>query len=174
MVWLLTGVAVTAFGLVVIFGAPYVPSHPRAVSRAFDNLHPISRKDLVVDLGSGDGLVLRQAAQKGARAIGYELNIFLVIISWLLSFKRRSRIKVYWQNFQQVQLPAKTTLVYVFSSSKHIAGVASYLEREARRLGRSFHVISYGFELPGRRPINTYQAHNLYSINPLQDKNVNL
>jgi len=35
----------------------------------------------LIELGSGDGRVLKEAAAKGVRAIGYEINPVLVIYS---------------------------------------------------------------------------------------------
>ncbi|MGI5827993.1 MAG: class I SAM-dependent methyltransferase [Patescibacteria group bacterium] len=58
-------------------GAVYFPSSDRTVKTMID-LANVSEKDTVVDLGSGDGRILVAAAQKGAKAIGYEINPFLV------------------------------------------------------------------------------------------------
>jgi len=85
MIWgWIVGVAILLFGLIVFRGAPYVPSQKRYVRQAFDELYPLGIRDVLVDVGSGDGIVLRLAAERGAQAIGYELNPLLVIISrWL-------------------------------------------------------------------------------------------
>jgi hypothetical protein len=58
------------FGLVVFLGAPYVPSHRKDVKKAFEHFD-INNSDLLVDAGSGDGLVLRIASSFGAKAVGY-------------------------------------------------------------------------------------------------------
>jgi hypothetical protein len=56
------------FGLVVFIGAPYVPSQRKYVRRAFEHLG-LGAKDVLVDIGSGDGVVLRIAASYGAKAV---------------------------------------------------------------------------------------------------------
>lgn len=59
-------------------GAPYVPTQRKELDEAFDVLRPLRAKDTVLDIGSGDGVVLAAAAHRGARAIGYEINPWLV------------------------------------------------------------------------------------------------
>ena len=76
------------FSLVVFRGSPYVPSQKKYIFEAFTKLYKISKNDLLIDIGSGDGIVLRQAARLGAKAIGFEINPILVLISKILfSFK---------------------------------------------------------------------------------------
>ena len=68
------------FGVVAFIGAPYVPSHKKYVRRAFEHFG-FGEGDVLVDAGSGDGIVLRIASKQGMRAIGYEINPVLVLIS---------------------------------------------------------------------------------------------
>lgn len=56
---------------------PYVPT-PNAVVQAMLKLSNVSNKDLVYDLGSGDGRIPIASAQIGAKAIGVEINPKLV------------------------------------------------------------------------------------------------
>ena len=73
MIWLLWlgGAILMIFALPALIGAPYVPSRSREVQRLFAEALPIGKGDVVLDIGSGDGVVLMAAAQQGARAIGY-------------------------------------------------------------------------------------------------------
>ncbi len=95
--WLLGGLVVV-FGIVVFRGAPYVPSQRRQLAIAFDELYPLGHTDMLVDIGSGDGIVLREATRRGAKAVGYELNPILVIISKLLS-RNDVRVRVELADF---------------------------------------------------------------------------
>ncbi|HEU4716091.1 MAG TPA: hypothetical protein VFS14_04660, partial [Candidatus Saccharimonadales bacterium] len=70
IIWILCAV-VLLFGFVVFRGAPYVPSHKKDVAIAFEELYEVGKNDVVVDVGSGDGIILRMAAKRGARAVGY-------------------------------------------------------------------------------------------------------
>lgn len=58
--------------------APFVPS-PMVVVEAMLNLAGVTEKDVVYDLGAGDGRVVITAAKKyGARAVGFEIDSDLV------------------------------------------------------------------------------------------------
>jgi len=83
LLWIVFAIALV-FAAVVAVGAPYVPSKRKDLVDAFDELYPISKNDLVLDIGSGDGIVLREVARRGGRAVGIEINPILVLISkWL-------------------------------------------------------------------------------------------
>lgn len=56
---------------------PYVPSSPGVVKAMLD-LGQVTDKDVVYDLGSGDGRIVIGAAERGARAIGIEIDPKLV------------------------------------------------------------------------------------------------
>jgi len=160
---------VLAFGLVVLRGAPYVPSHAREVKQAFSELYPLGTKDMVIDVGSGDGIVLRLAAQRGARAIGYEINPFLVIISRLFSWGS-ALVTVELADFWFKQLPAETTLVYAFTVSRDVDKLADKLQKEANRLGKPLMFIIYGADLKHRKPLKKHRGHHLYEFAPLQEE----
>ncbi len=168
MLWLVAAL-VLAFGFVVFWGAPYVPSKKNDLAQALDKLYPLGKHDLLVDIGSGDGVVLRAAAARGARAVGYELNPVLVAISRWLS-RGDARIQVHVANFWHAQLPSETTVVYVFAVSRDIAKLAVKLGEEAVRLGKPLMVISYGCQLPGYMAVKKLGAHYLYKIDSLHAK----
>ncbi|HET8884146.1 MAG TPA: methyltransferase domain-containing protein [Candidatus Saccharimonadales bacterium] len=165
-VWALTFL-ILIFGFVVFRGAPYVPSRKRHLTRAFKELYPLGSNDVLVDIGSGDGIVLREAAKRGATAIGYELNPILVIISRLLS-RKQSLVRVHLADFWSVSLPAETTVVYVFGESRDIVKMARKVADEAARLQKPLAFISYGFAVPGLTPVKTDGAYYLYQITSLQ------
>lgn len=151
------------FGFVVFRGAPYVPSRKRELAVAFDELYSLSDKDVLVDIGSGDGIVLREAARRGAKAIGYELNPALVLISRLLS-RNNHLISTRLADFWMVHLPPETTVVYVFGESRDITKMAKKVEQEAVRLGKTLAFISYGFSIPGKKPVKKVGAYYLYTF----------
>lgn len=163
--WLLF-VSVVTFGFVVFRGAPYVPSRKRQLAVAFDELYPLSQHDVLVDIGSGDGIVLREAAKRGARAIGYELNPVLVLISRLLS-RQQPLVATQLADFWFVSLPADTTVVYVFGESRDIVKMAKKVRDEAQRLQKSLTFISYGFIVPGIEPVKKVGPYYLYRFTPL-------
>lgn len=160
-------VIVVLFGFVVFRGAPYVPSKPRDIAKAFDELYPLSEKDVLVDIGSGDGIVLRAAARRGARAVGYELNPVLVLISRILS-RGNKKIEVRVADFWRKHFPDDTTVVYTFGDSRDIRKMAALVQQEANRLGRELYFISYGFAVPGKEAVNKTGVHFLYHFDALQ------
>lgn len=167
VIYAIVGVVAALFALTVLRGAPYLPSHRRDVALAFDELYVLGKKDLLVDIGSGDGVVLRQAVMRGAKAVGFEINPLLVIISRLLSL-RKQNIQTRWRDFWLTPLPSETTVVYFFSESRDIVKMTSRLQSEANRLGKKLWLISYAFEVPGLKPARSSAMHFLYEINPLQ------
>jgi cyclopropane fatty-acyl-phospholipid synthase-like methyltransferase len=76
-----------------------------------------TKKDTLIDLGSGDGRIVIAAAQMGVRSIGYEINPFLVKIS-------RKKIQevgveklatIHWKSLWEADFaPATIVTVYQF------------------------------------------------------------
>lgn len=168
VLWVLAGVVVL-FGVVVFFGAPYIPSHKAQVRRAFTELYPLSESDVVVDLGSGDGVVLQVALEQGAlRAIGYELNPLLVGISKLRL--RNKPIEVHVADMWSVQPPDGVTVLYAFSVGRDMERLEQLAQRWATHTGVPLSVIVYGHLLRHAKPASTVGAHHLYTFSPLQEK----
>ena len=163
--WLLFAIVVI-FGFVVFRGAPYVPSRKRELAVAFDQLYPLGSNDVLVDIGSGDGIVLREAAKRGAKAVGYELNFILVGITRWLS-RGNPLVQVRLVDFWLTRLPSEVTVVYVFGESRDIEKMAQKVVDEATRLNKKIAFISYGFAVPNKKPVKKTGAYYLYEFAPL-------
>ena len=170
--WIFAAVFI-AFGFVVVRGAPYVPSHRKYARLALTKLYRLKTSDVLVDLGSGDGTVLRLATKLGAaQAIGYELNPILVAISWLLARgdkKQRTVLADMWLS----EFPAETTVVYVFSVTRDSEKLTKKLQKHADAHGRELWCITYGAGLAAdKKPVKKLHAHQLYHFAPeaLQQK----
>lgn len=160
-------IGIVAVGFVAFTGAPYVPSKPSEVRRALTDLYPIGKKDVLVDIGSGDGIVLRIAVRLGAKcAVGYEVHPVLVVISKLLS-RGEPRVVTRLANFWRTQLPDDTTVVYTFGESRDIHNMYAQVQAEATRLGRNLAFVTYGFDVPGVKAVKTVGAHHLYEVEAL-------
>ena len=167
MTWVVIAAALFVFiGLSAFFGAPYIPTLRRDVRRMFDALAPISKADVVLDLGSGDGLVLREAARRGARAVGYEIHPLLIGISRLASIGNR-RVTVRWANMWTAPFPDDVTLVYTFAVGRDGKKLVATMKREALRLQRPLTLVCYGNPLPGCTPVKHFEAYHLYHFQPL-------
>ncbi|NTW61595.1 hypothetical protein HGB24_02830 [Candidatus Saccharibacteria bacterium] len=155
------------FGLIALYGAPYVPSRKSEIKDALVELYPLGRKDTLVDIGSGGGVVLRQASSLGAKAIGYELNPLLYGISKFLSRKDK-KVSVHFADYWTAHLPDETTVVYVFSVMRDMKKIGRWVQNQANRIDKPIHLISFGFELGGKKADKNVGAYFLYIINPLQ------
>lgn len=166
--WLLAVVVavVALFALTVFRGAPYVPTKRRVLDKAFTELYPLTNKDVLVDIGCGDGIVLRTAAKYGAKAIGYELNPILYVIARLLS--RHPRVQVRLADFWFSELPLDTTIVYTFGESRDIQRMYALVQKTATRLGRPLSFMSFGFSVPGKKELKYDGSFYLYKVMPLQ------
>ena len=165
--WLLViFIVIVTFGFMAFTGAPYVPSKPKDLRRAFKELYPLGASDHLVDIGSGDGIVLRIASSCGARATGYEINPIINLIARVWS-RHDSRVQAKFANFWTANFPDDTTVVYTFGDARDIGRMTQKVEDEASRLGHTLWFISYAFELPGYTAHKTVGAHHLYEIKPL-------
>ncbi len=158
-------VIVLLFGFVVFFGAPYVPAKSKAIEKAFDALYKVGPNDLLLDIGSGDGRILRAAARRGARAVGFELNPALVLIANFLSH-HNPRAVTKLANLWTSKFPDQTTVAYVFINSRDAKRLVRKVEKEATRLGRPLYLISFAFELDAPL-VRRDNLHFLYQIQPL-------
>ena len=145
------------------FGAPYVPTRRHDTDKVVRLLRD---GDVLVDLGSGDGRLVRAAAEKGHKAYGVELSPIIAAISWIVIRPVRHLARIRIGNYWHKKLPDDTTVVFVFLASSYMQKLRGYLEKESRRLGRPIRLISYGFELPGYEPVRTDKAVMVYDIQP--------
>jgi SAM-dependent methyltransferase len=168
IILVIIGVILLLFGLVVIKGAPYVPTHVSEIEQAFDKLYKLNSRDTLVDIGSGDGIVLRHAAKRGAKAIGYEINPILVIMSQLLAF-RNPLVRTELADFWRKELPRETTVVYIFSVSRDAHKLARKMQQESNRLAKPLPLITYGAVLKDKSATKKHRGHHLYMFTPLQE-----
>ncbi len=161
---ILAVVVMLIFGMATFTGAPYVPSLKKDLSTAFDKLYKLGKKDLLVDLGSGDGKVLDAAIKRGAKAVGVEINPILVLWTKI----KYKDAKVFCKNMFKFRLPEKTTVIYVFGDSRDIAKIVRYAQKEATRLKKSLLLISLAFDIkiPGVKLVKSAGSYYLYKINP--------
>lgn len=164
VVWVVIGVGLL-FGLTAFRGAPYVPAHRRQVEIALDLLR-LRPGEVLVDLGSGDGVVLKAAAERGLLAYGYEINPVLCLIAWLRCWRYRSQVKVLWRDFWLSELPPQTKAVFVFAAGPFMKKLARKFAATVSERHASLLVASYGFELAGQTPIASRSGVHIYRYQP--------
>jgi hypothetical protein len=145
-VWIATGLAI-CFGVGAIAGAPFLPARRQDVETLID-LTGLNSGQTLIDLGSGDGRLLRAAAKRGIRAIGYEINPLIYVWSVLRCWPQRRLIRVRFQNFWMADLSSADAVV-VFLITRYMPR----LDRKLKSSGQRLVLVSYMFEIPARKPI---------------------
>ena len=151
-----------ALVLPVTRGALYV-STARVRVRAFLDTVDMRPGQLLVDLGCGDGRVLRAARRRyKIRAEGYELNPLAYLKARLLSV-RQSRIRIRMKNFWDADLShADVVFCYLFPD------VMPKLSRKLRKeLKPGCFVVSCNFPLPDLSPETILRPGNNLTNDPI-------
>ncbi|MBI5729032.1 MAG: hypothetical protein HY983_02205 [Candidatus Magasanikbacteria bacterium] len=155
------GVALFTVTLSSIIGVPFLPTHHKQ-ARAMMEFAALRPGLRVVDLGSGAGRLLFLAAERGADAVGYELNP--VLYFWtLLVIKLKGlsgRVSVRCQSLYQADLSG-ADVVFAFLFPKPMAKLAPKLFTEMKP-GAT--IISYAFSIPGHTPIKKEQGIFVYKV----------
>lgn len=154
--WFLVLVAI-AFGLGAWLGAPYLPVLGRDVESLL-NLAELKSGQTLIDLGCGDGRLLKAAAKVGVNGIGFEINPLLVLVAKLNCWRLRKSIKIYWGDYWRVRLPAADA-IYVFLIDRYMPKLDRKLTAEITKPTR---VVSYIFAIPGRKPVATTKNSYAY------------
>ena len=136
-------VLAVAFGVVILRGAPYLPTlTPQA--KAALTLLDLKPGQTLLELGSGDGKILLLAAQSGLDAVGIELNPFLVVWSRLRTWRYRKQIRIIWGDFWLTDWPACDG-VFSFLLERFMPRLDDRMKRVRKPLA------SFAFQIPGRK-----------------------
>jgi len=110
-------------------GALYVSTSRRRAD-AFIEAAPMQPNQVFVDLGCGDGRILRRARRvHGVRAIGYEINLLAYAKARLSSIG--SGIEIRWQNFWKADLSGVDT-VFCYLYPDVLPKLGAKLRRELK------------------------------------------
>lgn len=140
-------IATTAAALPVTQGALYV-STARVRIKAFLSAVSMTPDQILVDLGCGDGRVLRQANKRyGLHAIGYEINLLAYLKARSLCLFKPG-IRLVLKNFWQADI-SQADVVYCYLYPDVLKRLALKLSTE---LKPGAVVVSGNFPLPGWRP----------------------
>jgi len=146
---------------------PFVPTPMNVVEKMLE-LAKVTRKDVVYDLGSGDGRIVIMAAQKfGAKAVGVELDPKLFRESSerikKLGLQKKAQI-VYGDMFNISVHPATVITLYLLPSVND--RIEPKLDKELRSGTR---IVSHDFMMNGWNAVKTEQVtdengahHTLY------------
>lgn len=138
---------VLLFGFVVLFGAPFVPTLKKQKYAALELLH-LKPGETLLELGSGDGRMLKAAAQKGMYAIGYELNPLLVLISLLATWRYRRLVSIRWANYWTAKWPPADG-IYTFLLDKYMDKLDKKITQQYS--DQNIQLASFAFKIPGKK-----------------------
>jgi len=145
---------VAAFGGVLLWGAPYVPTLKKQAGIALELLD-LQPGQTLLELGSGDGRVLIMAARSGLNVIGIELNLFLVVVSWLRTWRYRKQVRIIWGNFWRTPWP-ECDGVFVFLLDRFMPRLDTRMQEIKKPL------VSFAFQIPGRKASQEQSGVYLY------------
>lgn len=151
MEWLIYGALAVlfCFSFVILFGAPYVPTLTPQVKTALD-LTKLSKTDVFLELGCGDGKVLIAAANSGAQVVGYELNPILALIAWARTRRYGKQVQVVWGDFWKKQWPADTTVIFTFLHTRFMKRLDKKIVQYSFKKVK---LASFAFAIPDRAPV---------------------
>lgn len=136
--------AAAGFVLPLTRGGLFVGTPGPRIAAFLDNVY-MGPGTLLVDLGCGDGRVLRAARRRyGVRAIGFEINPLAYGVARLLSLGRAG-ITIRYANFWKEDL-RRADVVFCYLFPDLMTGLAEKLKRELRP---GCTVVSCNFPLPG-------------------------
>ncbi|XP_044298902.1 ATP synthase subunit C lysine N-methyltransferase isoform X1 [Varanus komodoensis] len=127
---------------------PFVPATPKQIENVLGALR--GRKGSLVDLGSGDGRIVIAAAKVGFKAVGYDLNPWLVWYSRYRAWREgvHRDAKFYISDLWKISFSQYTNVV--------IFGVPGMMQQLEEKLGRELRkdakVIACRFPFPRWRP----------------------
>lgn len=139
MVWSLS----TMVGLIRARGVPFVTlrkSQLQAIGK-YVKLNPFDR---LVDLGCGDGRVLRLFARQGVKVLhGYDVNLWACFLAGSINFIKGVKAEIYFKNFNQVNLK-EYNIVFCYLLEGSLKRLRDKFDRE---LKPGTKVVSYAFEI---------------------------
>lgn len=155
--WAIGIALILLFGFTAFFGAPFLPTLDSRTNDALDLLD-LKAGDHLLELGSGDGRLLRAAAKRGILSTGYELNPLLVAYSRIKLWRYRSIISVKCANYWTQKLP-EAQGIYVFLLNPYMKKLDTKIKAEFQKPVR---VVSFAFEIPGKKPAKEIKGMRLY------------
>ncbi len=158
VIWIIGILLIATYALAMMFGAPFLPTLKAQRQQAFE-LMDLKKGQTFVDLGSGDGIMLVMAAKRGYKAVGYEINPFLVLYSWLRTRRYGFRVKVKMKTFWRADL-SNADGVFVFLITHHMKHFAKFMDQQSFK--KDVKLVSNSFEVPGKKAVKKSGPMFLY------------
>ena len=137
---------------------PFIPTSPETARRMLE-IAKVGPRDVVYDLGCGDGRILALAAElfKAKKAVGYEIrrDVYKTALQEIRSRNLAGKITIVNGDLFGADL-SEATVITLYLSYWANKELKPKLEREA---GPGTRVVSHDFEIPGWRPTRKARSH---------------
>ena len=158
IIWVILFLLLLPFAVVLLVGAPYLPTRKKQAEQALDLLD-LKAGEVFVDLGCGDGVMLVHGARRGLKCYGFELNPLVFAVAWLRTWRYRKNVQVSMRNFWHVPLPVETRGIYVFLLDQFMEKLDSKMKKEAKKGTK---LLSYTFKIQGKKHVKEVGPMTLY------------
>jgi 16S rRNA A1518/A1519 N6-dimethyltransferase RsmA/KsgA/DIM1 with predicted DNA glycosylase/AP lyase activity len=158
---LIAVVVVLLFSFVVAFGAPFLPTLSKRVDDAIE-LIELKEGQTLLELGSGDGRLLKAAAKKGINSVGFELNPILVVYSRITTWKYRKYVTVKWGNYWNKKWP-EADAIYVFLLNPYMSKLHKKVVQYSNK--KPLTVVSFAFKITEKKPSKEINSMFQYKYN---------
>ena len=127
---------------------PFVPLSKKQLKTVSANIK-LNPEDKIVDLGCGDGRVLRIFEKQGVKDLtGYEVNFWIYLLARIKNTILKSKAKIYFKNFEKVNL-SEYNVVFCYLSDYYMNSLLK--EKFDRELKPGTKIISYVFDIKNWR-----------------------
>lgn len=134
-------------GLIRARGVPFVPL-TRAKMTFLQKHVKLNQDTRVIDLGCGDGRVLRLFERQGVQnLVGYEVNLSAAIQAGLQKFFHRSKAEIHYKNFYKINLSG-FNVVFCYLLPNALLPLREKFDKELRPGTK---IISYDFAIENWR-----------------------
>ncbi len=144
-------IAVSIYVIFLIYsfisGSPYVPTEFKKINQIL-KMANLEKKKLFIELGCGDGRVVRTAVKNyQVQGIGVDINLLLIYQAKLLALiqKIQHKINFYHQDIFDTDL-TKADYIYLFLFPNLIKKLTAKFDKELRK---NTLIISHGFKIKG-------------------------
>ncbi len=141
---------------------PYVPSSWK-ITKIMVDLAEIKPGMKVLELGSGDGRIVVEAAKRGAIALGYELDPILVQRSRFKAWRAgvQDRVTFKQVNIWKQEWPADVSVVFLYALPRYMDKIWKHA---CERFAPGTIIISHAFLFHGVEPVKTEGIVRAYKI----------
>jgi SAM-dependent methyltransferase len=143
-------------GLIMTRGVPFVSLTKRQLM-AVNKCVKLNSTDRVMDLGCGDGRVLRMFEKQGVKDLtGYEINFWAYLSAKFKNKISKSKAKIYFRNFKKNNL-SEYNVIFCYLMPNYLNSLKNKFDQE---LKPGTKIISYAFQIKNWREPKIIYTNN--------------